>query len=141
VEIYKKGEGKLTRRVAFYGLLILIVWGFKDLSLWLSRWEVWRHVLVGGFPVPVYEQRLTTGVALCIVLTVVAAYLCFKWLNGPKIGQLLIDTETELRKVAWPSWDDARQSTVIVLIFVAFTAFYLTVVEVVLKKIFDLILI
>ncbi|MCB9831864.1 MAG: preprotein translocase subunit SecE [Planctomycetes bacterium] len=139
MEIYKKGEGKLTRRVAFYSLLALSVWGFKTLAIQLSSFK-WANTELLGFEMPYYKLPLTIGVALSIALNVVLGIWLFKLLNGEKVAPTLIETEAELKKVSWPSWEDARQSTVIVLIFVAATAVYLTAVEYALKTIFEVIL-
>ncbi len=139
MEIYKKGEGKLTRRVAFYSLLVLSVWGFKTLAIQLSAYK-WANEELLGFEMPYYNMPLTVGVLVSIVLNIVLALWLFKLLNGEKVAPTLIETETELKKVSWPSWEDARQSTVIVLIFVAATAIYLTAVEYALKTVFDFIL-
>ena len=140
MEIYKRGEAKVTRRVAFYSILLLSFWGFKELGKWLTTYE-WARTEIISFILPVYDLPLSVGLALAIALNVVLGVFLFRYLNGPKIADLLIDTEQELKKVSWPSWEDARQSTIIVLIFVAATALYLTTVEFALKRIFDLILI
>ena len=141
MEVYKQGEAKLVRRIAFYGILALLVWGFKELSKWLAGFKWGRAELIGGFELPFYEQAITVGVLISIILNVVVAMWLFRLMNGQKVAPVLVDTETELKKVMWPTWADARQSTVIVLVFVALTAAFLTVVEMLLVKIFDLILI
>ena len=69
MEIHKNGEAKLTRRVAFYGLLILVIWGFREFSKWVARWPFGRKVLFDGFELPYYQQQLTVGVLMAIVLT------------------------------------------------------------------------
>lgn len=139
MEIYKKGEGKLTRRVAFYSLLALSIWGFKTLAIKLSGFS-WANSEVLGMTLPYYKLPVTVGVLLCIALNIVVGFWLFKILNGEKIAPTLIETETELRKVSWPSWEDAKQSTVVVLVFVAATAIYLTAIEYALKSTFELIL-
>lgn len=139
MDIYKAGEGKLTRRVAFYSLLILSIWGFKELASTIVRWEWARQTLI-DFPLPYYGQALTIGVLVCLALNVLVAFYIFKYLNSEKPASLLIDTETELKKVSWPTWEDARHSTVIVLIFVAACAAYLTVVEFALAKLFRMVI-
>jgi preprotein translocase SecE subunit len=139
VDIYKIGEGKMTRRVAFYSLLILSVWGFKELASTLAQFA-WARTTLLDFTLPYYGQALTVGVLLSIVLNVVFAWFVFRYLNGQKPATLLIDTETELKKVSWPTWEDARHSTIIVLIFVAVCAAYLTAVEYALANIFRMII-
>ena len=139
VEIYKNGEAKLTRRVAYYGLLALTVWGFRQFAVFLDRFR-WAHkVILGGFDLPIYGRELSFGVLLAIALNVVVAVMLFRWINSEKPATVLIDTETETRKVSWPTWDDARQSTIVVLVFVALTAVFLTVTESILTAIFNLV--
>lgn len=144
MEIYKRGEGKLTRRAAFYGLLLLVVWGFKEFGRYLTKFDWAKQVLFGSeesaFVLPYYEMKLRVGVLIAIVLTLVTAWLLFKILNRRTSGELLVDTEAELRKVSWPSWADAKQSTVVVLAFVVAMAAFLTGVEFVLKRVFDFVL-
>ena len=48
------GEGKLARRVAFYSLLILVVWGSKELAIWLRSFNWAEPTILGGFKVPFY---------------------------------------------------------------------------------------
>ena len=139
MDIYKSGEGKLTRRVAFYSLLFLSVWGFKVFATFLTRWK-WAQTSFVELELPYYEQPLNVAVLICVVLNIAVAWFLFKWLNSEKSASLLIDTETELNKVSWPTMEDARHSTVIVLIFVAACAAYLTAVEYALANLFGAIL-
>ena len=146
MEVYKPGEAKLTRRVSFYTLLLLCAWGFKEFGLWIQSIKLggigsfFQTELISTISLPWYEQPLNLGVLLAIGLTIGAGYLLFNLLNGKKAASLLIDTEAEIRKVSWPSWQDAKQSTVIVLLFTIFTAVYLAGVEVVLNRIFGWVL-
>ena len=144
METYKKGEGKLTRRIAFVGLLFLVVWGFKELGRWLSGFDWANGILVGDaqdpFLLPYYEMPARLGVVIAIALTVVAGIMLWRFLNRPRSADLLIDTETEMKKVSWPSWADARQSTIIVLVFVTSTALFLLGVEFVLTRVFKIVL-
>ena len=134
------GEGKLARRVAFYTLMLLVVWGSKELAIWLRSFNWAEPQILGGFKVPFYALPMSVAVAVSIGVAIGLGFLLFQLLNKEKPATLLIDTETELKKVAWPSWPEAKQATLIVLVFVAFVAAYLTAVEFALKNIFDLIL-
>ncbi len=134
------GEGKLARRIGFYALLLLVIWGSKELSIWLRGFNWAEKQILGGFKVPFYSLPMSYSVATGILVAICGGYLLFRILNKEKPATLLIDTETELKKVAWPSWPEAKQATVIVLLFVAFVAAYLTAVEFALKNVFDLIL-
>lgn len=140
MQIYKKGEATVTRTIAFLALLLLIIWGGKEFGKWLTNFEIFQKILVGSrdFNLPYYQQPVYLGVVLGIAMTVGAAIWCYRYLNAPRMGALLVETETELKKVSWPTREDTMQSTFIVMIFVAFIAIYLTGVEYTLRKIFDL---
>jgi preprotein translocase subunit SecE len=56
-----------------------------------------------------------------LIATVVFAasmILLFRWTESPKIADSLIDTESELRKVTWPTLPEAMRSSVVVIICV-----------------------
>jgi preprotein translocase SecE subunit len=144
VDIFKPDEAKLTRRLTFFALLIFVIWGGRELGKWLVAIVPGLNkpfLLSESVILPYYAMPLRLGVLAAIILTVVAAIVLYKFLNRERMASLLIETETEMRKVSWPSWADAKQSTVVVLVFVVTTAVYLTVIELGLKRIFDFILI
>ena len=58
-------------------------------------------------------------------------------INRPKLGGLLIETETEMKKVSWPSWSDAFNSSLVVLVAVIFFMLFLGLARIVLIFIFD----
>jgi preprotein translocase subunit SecE len=57
---------------------------------------------------------------LPIIITVVIAFAIFVWLwrRGAflRISGYFKETEEELRKCSWPSWDELKGSTVVVLV-------------------------
>jgi len=59
------------------------------------------------------------------------ALLCFllwtlrRWEQKPKIADLLIETESEMRKVTWPSMPEAVNSSIVVIVCVAFLMAFL----------------
>jgi preprotein translocase subunit SecE len=57
---------------------------------------------------------------LPIIITVVIAFAIFVWLwrRGAflRVSGYFKETEEELRKCSWPSWDELKGSTVVVLV-------------------------
>jgi preprotein translocase SecE subunit len=111
LEIYKKGQGKFARicAYAFVGILVAFgAWRFH------ATFNVpGEGVLVDQLPLIgalTYLKIATLGVFLAGLL---ATHLM---LNGPKIADLLIDTELEMRKVSWPSWPEVKSATLVVVI-------------------------
>ena len=138
VSSYKKGEAKATRSIVFFSLLIFVWWGFKEFGKFLTKWDTFKKPLVGDgtFTVPVYDVPFTLGLVVALVLTVLVGLWLNRILNGQRTATLLIDTETEVKKVSWPTRADALHSTWIVLGFVIFTAIFLTAVEMALRTVF-----
>jgi preprotein translocase SecE subunit len=52
-------------------------------------------------------------------------WLLYRWEQKPKIADLLIETESEMRKVTWPSVPEAVNSSIVVIVCVAFLMAFL----------------
>lgn len=139
---YKKGEAKATRSIVFFSLLIFVWWGFKEFGKFLTKWDMFKKPLIGDgtFTVPVYDVPFTLGLVVALVLTIAVGAWFYRMLNRQRVATLLIDTETEVKKVSWPTRADALHSTWIVLGFVICTALFLTAVELALRTVFTRIL-
>lgn len=137
METYKKGEGTLVRRIVFFAIAGILVWGGQGFYTWLINLDMFnglfRKGLVGGEDgtfIPVFNQRLNLGFVLGWGFSIVSIWGLWKWLNRPKVADFLIETEEELRKVSWPTWKDAWNSALIVLAFVALLTVFLWVCDV-----------
>jgi preprotein translocase SecE subunit len=75
-----------------------------------------------------------------IVIPAVVALLLIKYLNKPKIADFLIETETELRKVAWPSFLETRGAALVVIVSVVILMAFLAGADFLLSRVFDRIL-
>jgi len=60
---------------------------------------------------------------LPIIITVVIAFAIFVWLwrrgSFLRVSGFFKETEEELRKCTWPSWDELKGSTIVVLVAIA----------------------
>jgi preprotein translocase SecE subunit len=52
-------------------------------------------------------------------------FFLYRWLEKPVNADLLIDTESELRKVTWPTFKDVVNSSLVVIICVVFLMAFL----------------
>ena len=99
--IYKPGQGKWVR------------WG-----------TVSGAVLIGGLGagwLGYYEPHLATAGLLWQLVAVAIWLLLFSWItfwfvNSPKWAEFLIMTESEMRKVSWPSRREVINSTKVVIL-------------------------
>lgn len=105
---------------AFWSLAILIFYGCLSLraelagrfadSMGARLWE--------GGRIPVIGVDVTPAFLIALVVFAGAMILLYRWTESPKIADALIETESELRKVTWPTVPDAVQASVTVVLVV-----------------------
>ena len=134
VEIYKRGQGKLSRWIAAGFLGILIIFGCYEFYYWLYDFDFLRTTSLGT--IPFVDQDLNIAFIVAMVLFAAGAYGTYWISNHPKAADLLIDTETEMKKVTWPSWPEAMNSSMVVIAAVLVLAIYLAGVDFVLNQLF-----
>jgi len=119
---YKKDQGRMARMAVFWSLTVLLFYGATSLREELAaRWEPMRGPLVSAFPaIPILNIQLTAAFLIALVFFAGGWFALTRWLERPKSADLLIETETELRKVTWPSGQEVVNSSVIVILFVLF---------------------
>ncbi len=112
---YKPNQGVGTRRIAFWAGVFFSVWAAFDLWKGLQGFDTLaRPLFTAVTHVPLLKVRL--GGALLIAAAVAAGgvWLTHRLLARPRLADLLIDTESELKKVSWPAWDEAWVATKVV---------------------------
>lgn len=146
-DIHKQGQGVLVRRVAFWTVAVLVVWGGQSLYTWfINTFDFSKSLLfeegdyLDGWRVPVLDQRLDFAFVITWGIVALGLWMLYRMLNKPRSADFLVDTDEELKKVTWPSWADAKSSSLIVLVFVVFLAIYLWGSDWVLGRVFGLLL-
>lgn len=141
LESFKKGQGVVVRRVAFWASAILILWGGISLYNWLvASFQFSRTLLLGGEgsyleapKIPVLDQRLDVAFVMTWVLIIGSVWALHRLLNRPRSADFLIETDSELKKVTWPSWNEAWSSAKVVVAFVIILTGFLFVADFVLQ--------
>mgnify|MGYP000852468182 FL=1 len=128
---YRKDHGLYARMFAFWACLLLVAYGcfhgdglVDHIGGWLG--EENDTVLVQSFPI-LRTLRISTCITLGVLL--VAGIAIHSVLNRPRIADALIDTETEMVKVTWPTWQEAWQRTLAVGVMVLILFLFLTVTD------------
>ena len=136
ITIYKKGQAGLTRYSAAGVCAALLAWGCYSLfkAVYLPGWP--RHSF---FEVPGLDLDVTPALLIAVGVFAAAGFGIFLILNRPSTTDLLIDTEQEMRKVSWPTRQEAWNSSVIVIVTVAVFTVLLFVFDVVLSKLLKLV--
>ncbi|MCA9260018.1 MAG: preprotein translocase subunit SecE [Planctomycetales bacterium] len=96
---YKREQGKVARQVTFAAILALVAIG-----AW--RWSSQTGLTATGrFVWP-------------MVLLAVGAFLAFRVVNIPRFAEFLISVESEMNKVSWPSRDELKRASLVVIIVI-----------------------
>jgi len=132
---YKKDQGRMARMATFWILALLIFYGCSSL----------RDTLVSQFPasmgdplagrVPILGFEVTPALLIAAAVLAGALFLLYRWEETPKNADLLIETEQELRKVAWPSLDEAIKGSWTVVITVTFLMGFLFAADYLLARV------
>lgn len=147
---YKTKQGKIVRWGTFILSSLLTVfamyrvfYSFPYINIIPDeRTEFWKWVYQSllSFTIPgvdisiTVSPRLIFTLALGTVLLLVIAYVCFR---NIRISDFLIDTESEMRKVSWPTLREVVDSSLVVIIVIIALGIYLFVVDIGLSKFFN----
>lgn len=98
--IYKPGQGYWTRLLTAIGVGMIVLagvgWGWQQMSVIRSNTIYWQ-----------------SGMAVAVILGF--GLLLYWLLNKPRIVDFMIATESEMKKVNWPSRRDVVGSTIVVI--------------------------
>ena len=127
---YKADQGIYARNTAFWLLAGLFLFGCRTLYYWLLTFRGDGDVpgglasdLAGG-KVPVLGMEITPALLIALAAAVGVCLIIWRSLEQPKVADMLIESETELRKCTWPTWDETFTSSIVILVVMLFfTAF------------------
>ena len=132
---YKKDQGRMVRMATFWSIDVLIFWGCRSLHAQLGSWFESMRKPIGGLHIPVLGVDVTPAVLIVTTVFCVGTFLLFRWCESPKIADLLIETESELRKVTWPVASEVVNSSIVVVVFVALLMGFMAGTDLVLGRI------
>jgi preprotein translocase subunit SecE len=101
--IYKQHQGRYVRSLTGVGL------GFVDLALCY-----YIYLMLGGhLPESTYKAYLVYAIPAVVFAGLGA--VAFFYMNTPRVGDFLIATESEMKKVSWSSKAELIGSTAVVI--------------------------
>ncbi|MDQ7779006.1 MAG: preprotein translocase subunit SecE [Planctomycetota bacterium] len=123
---YKKGQGRIVRTTAAVSMALFLVFGCLALYNYVTAgW--WTNIL---FTVPVAESQIRIGMLVSLGICVVGAIGLYGLvLNRPRLADFLIEVESEMYKVAWPSTSEWRGSSFVVILSVVLMGMFLFLVD------------
>jgi len=112
-ELYQWKQGRVLRR-ATAGAIVL--------AFLLASQALYHSVLYdlgqtgAWFPfLPASIQQWPVGYWLAGLMGLVGLWVAFRAVNYPEFADFLIDVESEMTKVTWPTWAELQRATVVVL--------------------------
>lgn len=131
---YKKDQGRMARMAAFWTLIVLLFYGCNSLQQELvirfpgslgRAFGAIEGQPRSGFHLPIIGVGMSPAFLVALLVFAGGFVLIYRWLERPKYAELLIETETELRKVTWPTLPEAIDGSVVVIATVLFLMVFL----------------
>lgn len=127
---HKSDQGRFARFAAFWALAALGFLGIYQARYWFESWgggvgDWFRTPLMDG-PVPILGLDLTWAVVVAwLAAGPLFAFSLHRALNREQAAEYLIGTEAELRKVSWPTLEEAVNSSLVVVLTVVVLLFWM----------------
>ncbi len=135
---HRPGEGVVARRVALTIAALMWIIGGYQLYDFLQSHDAWR-VAWGGMSIPLIQLPLNWALLVSVGVFCGGGLVSLVLMNRIDATDFLIDTETEMKKVTWPTKDESVNATTIVIITVAVLGLMMATFDVVLQWVFKLV--
>jgi preprotein translocase SecE subunit len=125
---YKKDQGRMARMAVFWSIAVLLYYGCTSLRQALAgsfKDSLGQPLFASFQKVPVLGTQLTGALLISVVVFAAALVAVYRFLERPKYADMLIETETEMRKVVWPTPKEVFDSSLVVVICVVFLMAFL----------------
>ena len=115
---YRKDQGRMARMTAFWSGTIFLFYGCLSLQRELTgRFDSLAQP-IGGVRIPVLGMDLSPVLLIVTVVFLGGTFLFNRWLERPKQADTLIDTESEMKTVTWPSLSETMSGSITVIMTV-----------------------
>lgn len=121
----------------FWSLAVLLAYGCVRMHSELSSFSPDGLASpIGGIEIPLVGLALSPALLMAIGAFAVGMFFLHRTLEKPKNADLLIETESELRKVTWPTIDETIDGSIVVMVVVLFLMAFMAGADFVLGEIF-----
>lgn len=125
---YKEDQGRLARMAAFWSVVLLVLFGCTFLYDILIGFDSMSPA-VRGIRIPIVSVDLNGAFIVTSLIFLVGVVVIRRWQQKPKVADLLIDTESELRKVTWPTMNEVTNSSLVVIVCVVVIGAFLAAAD------------
>ncbi|MDG1049331.1 MAG: preprotein translocase subunit SecE [Planctomycetota bacterium] len=135
---YRKDQGRLARMTTFWSLAVLLAYGCIRMRAELTGQfpDSLGAAVSDGLVLPLVNLPLSPALIASVLSLVAGLFLLNRALERPKNADLLIETESELRKVTWPTVDETVDGSVVVIVVVLFLMGFMAAADFVLGNLF-----
>lgn len=119
MKAYKPEQGRMARMAAFWSLALLLLFGCTFLHDTLAGYSAVLRGRIAGLAIPIVSIDVTGAFLISAVLFFGGILWLHTYMNRPKTADFLIDVETEMRKVTWPTLEQVINASIVVVITVA----------------------
>lgn len=139
--MYKQKQGRNVRGITF--ITFVALWLFAAYRAFTTfpdwEWARTRYLESVTIPLvdistPVVNPAFLISLGIAGLLILLSAYACF---SARRSSDFLIDTESEMKKVSWPTIKEVIKSSIVVIIAIIILAVYLFVVDIGLDSVFE----
>lgn len=128
----------MARMATFWSLAILLAYGCVRMRGELtSQFPDGLGAPIGGMTVPLVGLPLSPALILAAAAFGLGLFFLNRTLETPKNADLLIETESELRKVTWPTLDETIDGSIVVMVVVLFLMGFMAGADYVLGEVFS----
>ncbi len=117
--IYKRTQGRITRQVTFFAVVLAVVFGAWRLNQVLGVHTVLSYAVPGA-------------------IIAVGAWIAYRIVNVPAFADFLIAVEAEMNKVSWPTRTELTRASIVVLVTLFVLAVVLLVFDTLWTQVFRL---
>ena len=132
----------MARMATFWSLAVLLSYGCVRMRSELTSQfpDSLGAAFSEGLKAPLVGLAVTPALIASIVAFVLGMWFLHRTLEKPKNADLLIETESELRKVTWPTIDETIDGSIVVMVVVLFLMTFMAGADYILGAVFKRIL-
>jgi preprotein translocase subunit SecE len=98
--LYKRTQGRITRQATFGAVVLMVAAGC---------WSLWYFL-------DETDERIRAGIVAAVMLG--GVFLAFRLVNMPRFADFLINVETEMTKVSWPTKTELVRTSGVVMVVI-----------------------
>ncbi|KAA5545130.1 preprotein translocase subunit SecE [Roseiconus nitratireducens] len=119
--VYKPNQGRIVRQATVAAIWVIVAVGAWRLYISLSD--------------SLENNALAVGIPAAILLA--GLWLGYRLVNWPRFADFLIAVEAEMKKVTWPSREEVKRASIVVIVTIAILAISLFLFDIIWQTVFD----